>query len=190
LRAAEKGLEGAPQRTLVRGAAPSPSRSALTIDEEGLGDERGTEGDSLRVAQVVTEVAEGAAPGLPGREHGLDLRAVGSRGGIVRVGRIVVPRDVLAGLTGRRVCSSAEPLLERAQRHQDGGREAVGIEVGMLLAQIEDEATEGVVIAPPLGPAVDAPGVVHHEGRHGAAQLVRRVGVDWARLRRRAPNGP
>ena len=63
-------------------------------------------------------------------------------------------------LSGR----AAEPLLERAQRHPDRVGEVLEVDVGMLLAQVEDEAAEGVVVAPSLGPSVDAARVVHDEG--------------------------
>ena len=111
-------------------------------------------------------------------------RSARSRARVVRL--VVLHRRVLARLAGAALRSPAEPLLERAQRHPDRVGEEIEVDVGVLLAQVEDEAAEGVVVAPSLGPAVDAAGVAHDEGHDVAAQLMRRVGI---RPRGSAPAG-
>lgn len=59
----------------------------------------------------------------------------------------------------------------------------------MLIVQLEEEETKPIVVASPLGAAVDATGVVHHEGRHGAEQRIGGVGGRFARRHRRPPDG-
>ena len=180
-----KKVSKAPRSARSSGERP-PRRCGrrLPCDEEDVGDERAAEGDALLLAHVVAEVAEGAAPRLPGREHDLDLRARAAPCSVASAlssASSARPRQASSALP-----PAAEPLLQRAQRDHDRVGEVLEVHVGVLLAQLEDEAAEGVVVAPSLGPAVDAAGVAHEEGHHGAAQRMRRVG---ARPRAAAPAG-
>jgi hypothetical protein len=120
------------------------------------------------VSHVLTEVEEGALPAPPGFEHGLHVQAIEvgpfrrcrSRGWVQRV--------VSSSGEGRR----AQPVLDRAQGHFGGEREAFDGHLRVPFAQLEHEATKAVGVALPLAATVDAARVPHHEAEDLACERV------------------
>src|SRR6185437_6560053 len=144
------------------------------------------EGDALLVAEVLAEVPEVSPPSPPRREHHLDLRARLHRARRVRVSIVVALGHAI---TAPAADARGEPLLQGAQRDHDRLGEVLELHVGVLFAQLQDVAAEGVAVVGPLGLFRDAAGVGPDEGHHGAAQLVRHVAVDLAWRRRGPANG-
>ena len=173
LGAREEGAEGAAQCAFVGGSALAVRGAPQTVDVEDARDRFTPERHEQASAHVVTEADEGAVPARPRVEHGLHLRAVGVGGWRrLRLGRHC-GRDRIA-----------QPVLERAQRHVDGGGERLDVERGVLGAQLDDEAPEAVGVVLAHRAALHAAGVVCDVAEHRSGQRCALVGRCGRRLGR------